>query len=67
MAPPRRNPQPPHSDAPDIARAIEAMVTTVTQQSNNMMQQHEVSMQPGSINGATTAGDVADGGCEGGC
>jgi len=45
MAPPRVNPQPPQSDAPDIARAIEAMVAALTQQSNAMMQQHEASMQ----------------------
>ena len=45
MAPPHRNPQPPYDDASDIARAIKAMVTTLTQQSNNMMQQREVSMQ----------------------
>jgi len=37
MAPPYRNPQPPYGEAPDIARAIEAMVVAWTQQSNNMM------------------------------
>jgi len=45
MAPPHRNPQSSQGDTPDIARAIEAMVAALTQQSANMMQQHEVSMQ----------------------
>jgi len=45
MAPPRRNPQSPRGDGPDIARAIEAMVATMTKQSKAMMQQHEASMQ----------------------
>jgi len=45
MAPPRRNPQSSRGDAPDIARAIEAMVVALTQESTNMMQQHEASMQ----------------------
>jgi len=31
MAPPRRNPQSPRGDAPDIARAIKAMVAALTQ------------------------------------
>jgi len=30
MAPPRMNSQPPRGDAPDIARAIEAMVAALT-------------------------------------
>jgi len=38
MTPPHINPQPPRGDASDIARAIEAMVAALTQQSNAMMQ-----------------------------
>jgi len=51
MAHSRRNPQSSQDDAPDIARAIEAMVAALTQQSNGMMQQHEASMlcQPTSL------------------
>jgi len=45
MAPHRRNAQSSQGDAPDIARAIEAMVATMAQQSTAMMQQHEASMQ----------------------
>jgi len=45
MAPPRRTPQSSQGDVPDIARAIEAMVAAMTQQSTAMMQQHEMSMQ----------------------
>ena len=45
MAPQRRNSQPSQGDAPDIVRAIEAMVVAMTQQSTTMMQQHEASMQ----------------------
>jgi len=45
MAPRRRNPPSSQGDAPDISRVIEAMVAALTQQSNNMMQQHEASMQ----------------------
>jgi len=39
------NPQPSPSEAPDIAKAIEAMVVALIQQGNTMMQQHEASMQ----------------------
>jgi len=45
MAPPRRASKSSQGDAPDIARAIEAMVAAMTQQSAAMMQQHEASMQ----------------------
>jgi len=45
MAPHRRNTQSSQGDAPDIARAIEAMVVAMAQQSAAMMQQHEASMQ----------------------
>jgi len=45
MAPHRRTSQSSHGDAPDIARAIKAMVAVMTQQSTTMMQQHEASMQ----------------------
>ena len=45
MAPPRRTPQSFQGDVPDIARAIEVMVTAMTQQSTAMMQQHKASMQ----------------------
>jgi len=45
MAPPRIARPPPQGDAPDLARAIEVMATTLTQQSNAMMQQHEASIQ----------------------
>jgi len=45
MTPPSRNPQSPCGDAPDIVRAIEAIVAALTQQRNNMMQQHEASIQ----------------------
>jgi len=45
MAPPRRASQSSQGDVPDIARAIEAMVAAMTQQSAAMMQQHEASMQ----------------------
>jgi len=52
MAPPRRTSQSSQGDVPDIARAIEAMVAAMTQQSAAMMQQsaammqqHEASMQ----------------------
>ena len=45
MAPPRRTSQSSQADVPDIARAIEAMVAAMTQQSTAMMQQHEASMQ----------------------
>jgi len=45
MVPHRRTSQSSQGDAPDIARAIEAMVTAITQQSTAMMQQHEASMQ----------------------
>jgi len=45
MAPQRRNSQSSQGDALDIARAIEAMVAAMTQQSTSMMQQHEASMQ----------------------
>jgi len=45
MASPRRTPQSSQGDIPDIARAIEAMMAAITQQSTIMMQQHEVSMQ----------------------
>jgi len=45
MAPPRRTSQSSQADVPDIARAIEAIVTAMTQQSKAMMQQHEASMQ----------------------
>jgi len=41
MAPQRTS----QGDAPDIIRAIEAMVAAMTQQSTSMMQQHEASMQ----------------------
>jgi len=44
MAPPCRDTQPSQDDVPDIARAIEAMVAAMTQQSMAMMQQHEASM-----------------------
>jgi len=44
MAPHRRNAQSSQGDAPDIARAIEAMVAAMAQQSTAMMQQHEASM-----------------------
>jgi len=46
---------------PDIARAIEAMVAALTQQSTAMMQQHEASMQRQAV------GDAADRSCKGGC
>jgi len=45
MAPPRRTSQSSQGDVPDIARAIEAMVAAMAQQSAAMMQQHEASMQ----------------------
>jgi len=45
MAPHRRNAQSSEGDAPDIARAIEAMVAAMAQQSTAMIQQHEASMQ----------------------
>jgi len=45
MAPPRKNSQSSQGDVPDIAKAIEAMVVAMTQQSTTMMQQHEASMQ----------------------
>jgi len=45
MAPHRRTSQSSQGDVPDIARAIEAMVAAMTQQSIAMMQQHEASMQ----------------------
>jgi len=45
MAPPHRNSRSSQDDVPDIARAIEAMVAAMTQQSTAMMKQHEVSMQ----------------------
>jgi len=45
MAPHRRTFQSSQEDAPDIARAIEAMVAAMAQQSTTMMQQHEASMQ----------------------
>jgi len=45
MAPPRMTSQSFQGDVPDIARAIEAMVVAMTQQSTTMMQQHETSMQ----------------------
>jgi len=45
MARYRRTPQSSQGDVPDIARAIEAMVAAMTQQSTTMMQQHEASMQ----------------------
>jgi len=45
MAPPRRTPQSSQGDVPNIARAIEAMVAAMAQQSAAMMQQHEASMQ----------------------
>jgi len=45
MAPPRRTSRSSQGDVPDIARAIEAMVAAMTQQSAAMMQQHEASMQ----------------------
>jgi len=45
MAPSRRTPQSSQGDLLDIARAIEAIVATMTQQSTTMMQQHEASMQ----------------------
>jgi len=45
MAPSRRTLQPSQGDVSDIARAIEAMVAAMTQQSTAMMQQHEASMQ----------------------
>ena len=40
-----RNAQSSQGDTPDIARAIEAMVAALAQQSAAMMQQHEASMQ----------------------
>jgi len=45
MATPRVTPPPLQDDAPDITRAIEAMVATLTQERNIMMQQYEASMQ----------------------
>jgi len=45
IAPPRMNPQSSLGNVPDIARAIEAMVAILTQQSNTMIQQHEASIQ----------------------
>jgi len=45
MAPSRRTPQSSQSDVSDIARAIEAMVVAMMQQSTTMMQQHEASIQ----------------------
>jgi len=45
MAPPRRTSQSSQGDVANIARAIEAMVAAMTQQSTVMMQQHEASMQ----------------------
>ena len=45
MAPPHRTSQSSQGDVPDIARAIEAMIAAMTQQSTAMMQQHEASMQ----------------------
>jgi len=45
MAPHRRNAQSSQGDAPNIARAIEAIVAAMVQQSTTMMQQHEASMQ----------------------
>ena len=45
MAPPRRTSQSSQGDVPDIAKAIEAMVAAMTQQSTTMIQQHEASMQ----------------------
>jgi len=44
MAPHHRTSQSSQGDAPDIARAIEAMVAAMIQQSTTMMQQHEASM-----------------------
>jgi len=38
MAPPLRNPQSSQDDVSDIARAIEAMVAAMTQQSTAIMQ-----------------------------
>jgi len=46
MAPPHiAPPQPAQGDGQDLARAIEAMVVALTQQSNAMLQQHEAAMQ----------------------
>jgi len=46
MAPPRiAPPAPPQGDWQDLTRAIEAMAAALTQQSNAMLQQHEVAMQ----------------------
>jgi len=45
MTPSRRTPQSSQGNVPDIARAIEAMVAAMTQQSTTMMQQHKASMQ----------------------
>jgi len=45
MAPPCRTSQSSQGDVPDIARAIETMVETMTQQSTAMIQQHEALMQ----------------------
>jgi len=45
MALSRRTPQSSQGDVSNIAKAIEAMVAAVTQQSTAMMQQHEASMQ----------------------
>jgi len=45
MAPPRRTSQSSRGDLPDIARAIEAIVAAMTQQSTTMMQQHEARMK----------------------
>jgi len=45
MAPPCRTSQSSQGDLLDIARAIEAMVAAMMQQSTSMMQQHETAMQ----------------------
>jgi len=46
MASPRiAAPPPPQGDGQDLARAIEAMATALTQQNNAMLQQHEAAIQ----------------------
>jgi len=45
MVPHRRTSQSSQGDIPDIARAIEAMVVAMMQQSTAMMQQPKASMQ----------------------
>jgi len=45
MAPLHRTTESSQGNTPDIARAIEAMVAAMTQQSVAMMQKHEASMQ----------------------